>query len=237
MHVALSLFRLILIVFLTTSIAAADRKPSRQVVRWNEATADEADHLKRGEYAKALKIANRTIDEMVDMLGPGQAATELFGIVLTHKALAHAGLGENDKALWYWQTVLNLYPKFAESDMSMFGAPGVLLKANVQPPNVPVLDPPPQGELRKPDVRRTVKPKYPRGAYLFGESGPLLVRVIVTPDGVAHSPHLMTRLPAPTLTYVALEAIRQWKFEPARIGTTPIHMPFHVTITYKPSGL
>lgn len=170
------------------------------------------------------------------MLGLGQAATELFGIVLTHKALAHAGLGDTAKALWYWQTVLNLYPKFAESDMSMFGAPGELLKANVRPPTVPQPDPTPQGEFRRPCVRRKVKPQYPRGAYLFGESGPLVVRVIITPEGVPQSPVLLTRLPAPTLTYVALEAIRQWKFTPARVGTTPIYIPFDVTIDYKPSG-
>jgi TonB family protein len=50
------------------------------------------------------------------------------------------------------------------------------------------------------------------------------------------SPSIQKALPAPTLSYAALEALRRWKFEPARVGGTPIAFLFNLTINYKADG-
>ncbi|HEV2721336.1 MAG TPA: hypothetical protein VG323_15040, partial [Thermoanaerobaculia bacterium] len=54
--------------------------------------------LKKGEYAKALKIDNRLIDDMVDNLGPGDEETKWFGVALLHKAFALRGVGQDEEA-------------------------------------------------------------------------------------------------------------------------------------------
>ena len=209
-------------------VSADEQRKVRQ--HWTEKMSESASHLKAQEYKRALKVTNRTIAEMVDRLGPGDASTELFGIVLTYKALAHAGLGETDEALWYWRIVLSLYPKVAENDMSTFGAAGDFLKQNLDPPPAPDM---PDGDLEHPKLVKRVKPKYPHGAHYFGTAGELVVEVVVTPEGKVRSPSIQKALPAPTLSYAALEALRRWRFEPATVGGTPIAFLFNLTINYK----
>ena len=216
--VSLSLFAL---------TASAGPKPVLD--RWNGWMAESASHLKSGDHRAALKIANRTIKEMIDQLGPGDASTELFGTVLTYKALAHAGLREQEEAAWYWQTVCSLYPKVAETDLSMFGEPAELLKTSIAPATLPS----PEGDFVTPVLRKRTKPKFPHGAHYFGVTGELVVQVIVTPDGRVESPAIVQPLPAPTLSYVALEALRRWRFDPAKSGGTPIPYTFTLTINYK----
>jgi TonB family protein len=212
---------------LLTLTASADSKDVLD--RWNGWMAESASHLKSGDHKAALKLADRTIREMIDQLGPGDASTELFGTVLTYKALAHAGLGEEEEAVWYWQTVVSLYPKVAEANLSMFGEPGEFLKSNITPEPLPA----PEGEFVAPVLRKRVKPKFPHGAHYFGVSGELVVQVVVTPDGRVQAPAIVQPLPAPTLSYVALEALRRWRFDPAKAGGTPVPFTFTLTINYK----
>lgn len=225
------------IAFLTALIslaafsAAADDDAKSTLNRWNGWMAESAAHLQSGDYRHALKLTNRTIEEMVDQLGPGDASTELFGTVLTYKALAHAGLGQQQEALWYWQTVMSLYPKVADNDLSAFGEPAVFLKENLTPEPPPA--PPSDSEVATPELRKQIKPKFPHGAHYFGVAGELVVQVVVTPDGRVRSPAIVQALPAPTLSYVALEALRRWRFEPARTGGAPIPYLFTLKIEYK----
>ena len=109
------LARVLLPLLFAVSAYAADPFISR--------LGDSATALKSGDYAKALKIDERLIDDMVERLGPGDAESKWFAVAVLHKAVALAGLGRNDDAVWYWHVALNIYPAIAESDMSMFGAP------------------------------------------------------------------------------------------------------------------
>jgi TonB family protein len=203
------------------------------VAKWQSKMADTSTLLKTQQYRPALRNAKQLIDEMVERLGPGNPSTELFGTVLTYRALAHAGLGESEDAIWYWQTVLGLYPKFAESDVSMYGAAGEFLKAHVELP--PVVQP--QGgkesDFTWPKVKKKVKPKYPYGARYFGVSGKLLVEVVITADGRVERPRIVEPLPAPTLSYAALEAVKRWRFEPGKMRGTPFDVIFQLGVNYK----
>ncbi|HJQ40545.1 MAG TPA: energy transducer TonB [Thermoanaerobaculia bacterium] len=217
----------VLLITLITSTASAGT--NEVLDRWNGWMAESASHLKSGEHKAALKLCNRTIKEMIDQLGPGDASTEMFGTVLTYKAIAHAGLREQDEAVWYWQTVRNLYPKVADADLSMYGEAGEFLKNNMTDAELPA----PEGDYITPVLRKKYKPKFPNGAHYFGVTGELVVQVVVTPDGRVQSPAIVQALPAPTLSYVALEALRRWRFEPARAGGTAVPYLFTLTINYK----
>ena len=200
---------------------------------WSKRMAETEASLKEENYERALKLANRTVSEMVERLGPGEASTELFGIALTHKALAHAGLGENDEAIWYWHTVVSLYPKAAERDISVFGDPARLLGENREPPSIASPVSPDDDTIDPPKLVKRRKPKFPHGAHYYGVSGELVVEVIVTADGKVRSPRVVTPLPAATLSYAALEAVKRWQFEPARVGSTPVDVVFNLTVNYK----
>jgi hypothetical protein len=123
--------RVLVLVLAFAATAHAQRVgPLNHTKRWNMKLKESSRLLKSGDHAGSLKIVDRVIREMIDELGPGDAAIRAFGIVLSHKALALAGLGREADALWYWHTVLSLYPSFRQSDLSAFGKAGALLTSN-----------------------------------------------------------------------------------------------------------
>ncbi|MFL6247249.1 MAG: hypothetical protein ACJ74H_14550 [Thermoanaerobaculia bacterium] len=112
---------LVFIVAIASAAGAQHAGPPTDSERWRAMINESSDKLKSADYAGSLKISEKVIREMIERLGPGEAATQAFGIVVSHKALALAGLGREEDALWYWHTVLTLYPPFAKSDLSGFG--------------------------------------------------------------------------------------------------------------------
>lgn len=210
------------------------------VSRWKTRLDESAAALTKGDHERALRISNGLIEEMINRLGPGQGSTEIFGLALTHKALASAGLGRNEDALWHWHTVLTLYPAFGNRDLSDYGNAGKFLMENrdarssktSSPATIPSGTPP--SSVTPPKVRKKVDPRYPEGARKFGAGGTLVVELIITPEGKVTSPKIVKTLPAPTLSYVALEALRQWRFEPGKIDGVAQPVIFTLTMNYKP---
>ncbi len=191
---------------------------------------DSAEALKKHDYAKALKIDQRLIGDMVERLGPGDAESKWFAVAVAHKALALAGLGRNDDAVWYWHVALNIYPAIEQSDMSMFGAPAELLK---QHPFTPPAASPAGRNIRPPKVVKRVEPLYPAGARAFGVTGIAIFACVIDKNGSIRDIAMKKALPAPTLSYMAMEALRQWKYEPGTIDGKPVDVLFNLTINYK----
>jgi TonB family protein len=216
------------------AVASADDPVSQA---WQKMTRESVELLKRGDYNGSLKISQRVIRAMVDRLGAGTAETQSFGIALTHKALALAGLGRKEEALWEWHVALNLYPGLAKTDLSPFGEPGRFLSSNAELRKrdnirriVPGESP---ADVTAPVIRKRVEPQYPGGAYSFGVSGVTVVELLIERNGKVSSPLVMKSLPAPTITYSILNALRQWKFEPGRINGQPADVIFNVSFDFK----
>ena len=212
--------------------AFARNEPDELVDRWQQRLAETESALKTGDYSRAMRVSDRTVSEMAERLGPGEGSTRLFSNALLQKALAHAGLGEHGEAAWYWQVVLGLDPKLAETDLSPFGEPAQLLAANIERQGVRSKVSPGQ-EIQPPKLVKRRKPKFPHGAHYFGVAGDLVVEVIVRTDGTVREPRIVTPLPAATLSYAALEAVKRWRFEPARSGGQPIDVVYNLTVNYK----
>ena len=221
---------ILLILIATTAVARDDQRDL--VDTWKSRMAETESALKSGDYARAMRLADRTVGEMSERLGPGNGSTQLFGNALTQKALAHAGLGERDEATWYWHVVLGLDPKFRETDLSAYGEPAQLLAANSEQQGVSSSVTPGQ-TIEPPKLVKRRKPKFPHGAHYFGVAGDLVVEVIVKTDGSVREPRIVTPLPAATLSYAALEAVKRWRFEPARSGGQPIDVVYNLTVNYK----
>jgi TonB family protein len=204
-------------------------------VRWKELIAESSDALKARDHAKSLKISQTVIKQMMSALGPGDAATEVFSVVLTHKALALAGLGRQDEALWWWHSALSMHPRMANADLSIYHEAGQFLASRRErgeaggPPAKSMT-----ADVQAPRLKKKVAPQFPGGAQYFGVAGMLTLEVIITKDGRLHSPKILKDLQAPTLSYAALDAVRQWKFEPGKLGGQPVDVVFTLTINYKP---
>ena len=196
---------------------------------WRNEVNQSAATLRSGNYANALKIAEQTLSTMVERLGSGGADDVMLATALTHKALANAGLGKINEALWYWYIAQEISPAVAKSDLSSFGAPGEFLKRHP----FADADSPSGGRITPARIVKQVLPKFPQGASRFGISGDLVVQIVIDKNGQPTLPRIVHALPAPTLSFVALEALKNWKFEPARQNGEPVSIVFDLTVHYK----
>lgn len=89
----------------------------------------------------------------------------------------------------------------------------------VDTPPVPVSSPP---------------PRYPRAALRRGESGEVLLRVQVGPDGAATAIELVRSSGSRALDRAATDAVRQWRFRPARRAGRPVAGVVQVPIAFNP---
>jgi TonB family protein len=205
--------------------------------RWVDELAVSSDSIKRGDYRRSLAITTRMLGEMLAWLGAGEEETQILGLALTHKSLALAGFGNEDDALWYWQSVIGLYPLYAKSDLSMFGEPGALLMRNRELPRRPadaiylVHDAPAPEGVTLPRMK-IVEPRYPRGAIHFLKEGKIAIEILITRDGVIKDPRVLERQTHPALTYVALDAMREWRATPARKNGEPVDAIYFVEFIY-----
>jgi protein TonB len=105
-------------------------------------------------------------------------------------------------------------------------APPVSEPAPVAAPEPPAAAVVPRESLVAPDFRAAYlnnpPPPYPRSARRSGEQGTVTLRVHVATDGVPTRVELERSSGSPTLDEAALEAVKTWRFVPARRGTDPV---------------
>ncbi|HEY0156087.1 MAG TPA: TonB family protein [Thermoanaerobaculia bacterium] len=208
------------------------------VAEWQKKIADSTKALESGEYKRSLGLAESVVRQMIERLGLGEASTKAFGVAVMHKAVALAGLGKHDDAIWYWQVASSLHPELAKRDLSAFGEAGKFLAENGEPRKPPVAEAgdgkPRTAELTPPKLLKHTLPTFPGGAHAMGAGGQLVVEVVITETGTVTSPVIEQPLSAPTLSYVALEAVRRWRFQPAKNQGEPVPVIFKLTVGFKP---
>ncbi|MEA2337493.1 MAG: hypothetical protein QOE82_1500 [Thermoanaerobaculia bacterium] len=220
-HFKIGVFALLLSGFLGTASAGTGN--------WQSEVSQSAATLRSGNYANSLKIADQVLSAMVDKLGAGGADDTMLATALTHKALANAGLGKINEALWYWYIAQEISPAIARTDLSSFGAAGEYLKRHP----ITDADPSPSGRVTPARIVKQVMPKFPPGASRFGIGGDLVVQIVIDKNGQPTLPRIVHALPAPTLSFVALEALKHWQFEPARQNGEAVPIVFDLTVHYK----
>jgi len=80
------------------------------------------------------------------------------------------------------------------------------------------------------------KPRYPALSRRLGERGKVLLEVLILTDGSVGEIAVKTSSGFPRLDSAALEAVRRWRFQPARRGTTPIAFRYDLTIDFTIGG-
>jgi protein TonB len=75
-------------------------------------------------------------------------------------------------------------------------------------------------------------PSYPPDALRNGESGTVLLRVHVGPDGIPYSIDLVQSSRSRALDRAASDAVRRWRFHPAQRGGQPVAGVVQVPIVF-----
>lgn len=79
-------------------------------------------------------------------------------------------------------------------------------------------------------------PEYPRAALRRHESGNVLLRVHVGPDGVPQAVDLISGSGSRHLDRAATDAVRKWRFRPAMRAGEPVSGVVQVPISFDPRG-
>lgn len=230
-----SVTAVLILSLLWTSLPVHAAVPSTE---WDRELTEIERNLLSGDYAKARKKSIRIAEKMTRMLGPGEGSDVLFGLATLYRALSEAGLGEERDACWYWHLALAFNPLLVDFGLDRFGEPGRLLLDHEEPDE----DSSRTGDSPKavnspgvtgPQKRHAPKPDFPRGARYFGVTGVLVVLVVIDREGVPVKPVVLSALPAPSLTWAGLEALKQWRFEPARLDGKPIPVFYSLSVNYR----
>ena len=76
-------------------------------------------------------------------------------------------------------------------------------------------------------------PKYPTMAKRLGEEGRVLLRVLVSPDGLAKNVRLHSSSGSSLLDESAIKAVKRWRFVPAKQGDNSVEAWVQVPIVFK----
>ncbi|MGH8086323.1 MAG: energy transducer TonB [Lysobacter sp.] len=96
---------------------------------------------------------------------------------------------------------------------------------------------PPAGAMTQPRpvAGGTPAPRYPRRALRRGDSGTVLVRAQVGPDGVPTSVDVARGSGSRELDRAAVDAVERWRFHPATQGGRPTVGTVVVPISFEPN--
>jgi len=83
-----------------------------------------------------------------------------------------------------------------------------------------------------PQVFTRVEPIYPEADRLKRLSGIAILEVLVMKDGTVGAATVIKHL-SPGLDAAAIDAVRKWRFLPARVGEKPVNVYFMLTINFK----
>jgi periplasmic protein TonB len=81
--------------------------------------------------------------------------------------------------------------------------------------------------------RSTVKPDYPERARREGKEGQVLLRVLVDEAGRSKSIEINRSSGSDTLDHAAAEAIKRWRFSPARFGDKAVESWVKIPIEFR----
>jgi len=139
---------------------------------------------------------------------------------------------------------LNLFPDIAKTDLSPYGEAALGFKTRTLRPVDPARTDPQaleaakqeakQKHVQPPRIIQKTPPRFPEGLRQMGVSGNLMVETIIGKDGVPRSPLLVNANGVgPAMKYVALDAVRNWRFEPARLDGEPVKVYYVLTVNFK----
>lgn len=93
----------------------------------------------------------------------------------------------------------------------------------------------PGGGVSTPVNLLRVEPTYPELAKKIGAQGLVVIECVIATDGSVRDPKVV-RGAHPLLDKAALEAVRQWKFAPGRMGERPVDVLFNLTVRFELAG-
>jgi TonB family protein len=88
------------------------------------------------------------------------------------------------------------------------------------------------GNIRAPSKLRDVKPVYPRTMRDAGREGVVPLEAIIGRDGSVTSLRVLSAQVHPDFAMAAMDAVRQWRFDPTLLNGEPVEVVMSVSVTF-----
>jgi TonB family protein len=88
------------------------------------------------------------------------------------------------------------------------------------------------GNVRPAKVMDQVKPDYPADLQRLGVQGSVMIRAVISINGNVLSPQVVSTGADARLAKLALNAVRQWRYEPCLLNGQPVETATTVTIDF-----
>ncbi|HEV7574305.1 MAG TPA: energy transducer TonB [Thermoanaerobaculia bacterium] len=178
--------------------------------------------LQQKRYADARKASIRLTNHMLDHMGVNDEAA-LLARTVALRAASEDGLGNVDDANWYRQVAKLLDPQVVLPAMT------TPVPEPIEVRHVGVPGDAASGKTEAPQRIRKRDPDRPGIVNALGQAM-AVIEVAIDVDGVVKQPRIVSS-PAPSVSYAALEAVKQWRFRPGTKDGKPVPVLFHLTIT------
>jgi periplasmic protein TonB len=86
------------------------------------------------------------------------------------------------------------------------------------------------GNVQAPHPVKHVDPVYPEEAKAAGVSGVVIIEITVATDGTVADARVLRSIPM--LDQAALDAVRQWQYEPTLLNGEPVDVIMTVTVNF-----
>jgi len=87
-----------------------------------------------------------------------------------------------------------------------------------------------------PSLQKKVNPQYPEFCRKNGIDGNVILKCIITDQGIVDDISVL-KSPHEDLSQAAMDAVKQWKFEPSLLDGKPVDVYFNVTLQFKLSKM
>lgn len=88
------------------------------------------------------------------------------------------------------------------------------------------------GAIRPPKKIKDVHARYPEAMKKAGQQGAVSLAAVIGRDGSVIAVHVLSANIHPDLAAAAVEAVRQWRFEPTLLNGAPVEVAMTVTVNF-----
>ncbi|HEX9945878.1 MAG TPA: energy transducer TonB [Thermoanaerobaculia bacterium] len=213
--------------------------------QWRAELREIDQKLHAKEWGAAEKQAWKLAVKIADEGGTGDEFSYNLAAATALRAIAEAGLGRKDDAAWHWDTALNLFPDIGKTDVSPYGPAAEELRFRT------LRDPEAEEAVRNrlealravwgaegkevvpPRILKQPRPHFPKALAALGTNGILVVEVIIGEDGRVRAPLVLDlQGGGPAMKYVALDSLREWRFEPAKLDGKAVKVYYVLTVNF-----
>lgn len=198
--------------------AGADSSRPGVVADWTSRLKTASDALHASEWQRGARIADSGLCEMRERISSGEGTAAFLAVALLYRAIGRAGAGDLHEAAWDFGVAQSFYPDYEKVDLAPFGIAGERLEPWRFSRRVfPLGSAFEAARIEPPRKLRGDAPSYPAAKRGLCVDGPIVVQAVIDEEGRLGYPTLTSAVD-PILGLAAFEAVRDWRFAPARSG-------------------